>query len=80
MLRLDDFIDNLLDDDEYDTDVATCDTAKRVIQKAAQGIDKGLSAATADVTPSENSAAAAPANFRRRGKLGTLLGTVRILN
>jgi hypothetical protein len=66
MLRLDDSIHDLLDDYEYDTDVATCedyiDTAKRAIQKAARGIDdKGLSAATADLTHSENSAVAASA-------------------
>jgi hypothetical protein len=63
MLRLDYSIHDLLDDDEYDTDVATCedytDTAKRTIQKAARGIDKRLSAATADLTLTETSALAA---------------------
>jgi hypothetical protein len=65
MLRLDDSIHDLRADDEYDTDVAICedciDTAKRWIQKAVRGIDKWLSAATADLTLSEAPAAAVPA-------------------
>jgi hypothetical protein len=64
MLKLDDSIHDLLADDEYDTDVAICevyiDTAKRANQKAVRGIDKRLSAAAADLTPSETSVPAVP--------------------
>jgi hypothetical protein len=43
MLKLD-IIHNLLTDEEYDADVATCEeyieTAKRAIQKAGRGLEK----------------------------------------
>jgi len=57
MLKLDETIHDLLTDEEYDTDVATCEeyieTAKRAVQKGGRGLEKFNPPAPDNLTPSQ---------------------------
>jgi hypothetical protein len=57
MLKLDDIIHDSPTDEEYDADMATCEeyieTDKRAIQKTGRGLEKFISPAPDNLTPSQ---------------------------
>jgi hypothetical protein len=70
MLKLDDIINDFLNDEEYDPDVANCEeyieTAKRAIQKTVRGLERCSFTASDTLTPSQT---LSPENHREGCRL-----------